>query len=919
MNAPLSQVFAGRTDELAALRAAFGDTAGGPALALVTGEAGIGKTRLLTEFTAGLPVGTRLLAGECLEIGGLPYAPFVTVVRAAIRELGAAGAAALLPSGPSELARWFPVLGAATPEGGAAGRGRLFEEILGFLEGLAASAPTVIVLEDLHWADSATRELLHFVVRNLTAPGVLIVTTVRAEEAGHLGALLPSLARGPGARRVDLARFTVEEVAAQLTGIDGRPPDPAETVRVHRRSEGIPLFVESLDRTGHGMPPGLREQLLSGLTTLPDRSRAILRAASVIGVRVRHDLLVATTGLDDAVIDGPLLPLIERALLIPDEHGYRFRHALIRTAVHDGLLPGERVRLHTRCATALTGLPGEHAPALAEHWAAAGDSARALEWAWRAAGVAGASYAYAEQLRWLRRVIDAWAPDSGAMLGVSRQAVLETAIGVCSRAGEFQTGVDLASLALSELDRVSEPERAAVFLDHRGRLRYRIDGQGLADLREALGLLPGDARGNALASLAGAHLSDGDLEAVDAPAGEALRIGRATGDHLLTVIALATIGIRLALGGETGAWEPVLAEATALAAEHGDPDLHVGLLFYLARARAEAGDFRGCADSAERGLALARRYGLDRSRGPMLTVFLVESHIALGRWDPARRALHEAFAADPAALYRGVLVALRGLTDLARGDVGAATAALDELAAAPGGRPEILLPHRIVLAARIARDGGRSAAPVLAEAGEPAAALRPWLLLPAAASVAEDAGFWRERATVLPAHGPLQQAARATTLARLDGASAAEWDAVTACWRDLGVTGEVAESLLAAAEAARGEGDRESAVRRVREAVDAARELGDAGVTARAEDLARRMRVTPSAHDGPGRFALTARELDVLALVAEGRGNRQIAQDLFISVNTVGVHVSRVLTKLGARGRTEAAAIARREGLLGGE
>ncbi|HEY1176587.1 MAG TPA: AAA family ATPase, partial [Phytomonospora sp.] len=602
MATPLSPVFAGRTGELAALRASWSEAAGGPSFALVSGEAGIGKSRLLAEFVAGLDDGTRVLTGECLELGGLPYAPFAAVVRGAVRELGAEGVAALLPGSSPELARWLPALGTPPADDGA-GRGRLFEEVLGLLEGLAAGRPTVVVLEDLHWADASTRELVLFVARNLSARGLLLVATVRAEEAGHLASLLTGLARAPGARRVDLPRLSAGEVAAQLAGIDGRPADAAEVARVHRRSEGIPLLVESLDRAGEGMSASLREQLLSGLTTLPDRARAALRAASVIGVQVSHDLLVEVAGLEPLTADEALRPLVERALLIPDGRGYRFRHALIRTAVHDGLLPGERARLHARCATVLSSLPGEYSPALAEHWDAAGNAPEALAAAWRAARVAGESYAHAEQLRWLERVLAGWTGD----LGVAHVEVLEAAEWAAALAGEPQRGVELATLALAELDVEHEPERVAALLNHRGRLRYRIDGLGLGDLRESLELLPegssDPARGIALASLAGALLSHGDLDAVDAPAREALRIGRAIGDRAICLNALASIGMRLALLGETAAGEAALLEAIDIAEQHGEPDLHVGLLFYLARAHAEAGDFRRCADASERGLA----------------------------------------------------------------------------------------------------------------------------------------------------------------------------------------------------------------------------------------------------------------------------------------------------------------------------
>ncbi|MEV0644811.1 AAA family ATPase [Phytomonospora sp. NPDC050363] len=932
MSAPLSPVFAGRVRELAELRAAFADSAEGPAFALVAGEAGLGKTRLLAEFTAGLG-DVRVLTGECLELGGLPYAPFVSVVRAAVRELGADAVAAMLPGTDHELARLLPVLGAPPERSGASGRARLFEEVLALFEALAARRPTVVVFEDLHWADASTVELLLFVVRNLGAPGVLVVATLRAEESAHLAPLLAGLSRVAGIRRVEPARFTVAEVAEQLAGIDGRAPDPAEVARLHERSEGIPLFVETLDRSSRRIPAGVREMLLSGLTDLPDRSRTVLRAASVIGVAVPHTVLADVTGLDESTLDTALRPLADRALLVPDEHGYRFRHALIRSAVADGLLPGERVRLHAACARALAENPGDHSAALAAHWHAAGDPAAALVWAWRAARSAGETHAHAEQLRLLERVLELWREDSPSLVDASRSDVLAEAVAVCLRAGEFARGIALAGQALAALGPEAAPEARAALLSRRGRLKYRADGHGRDDLLEAVRLLPADrpgaARGHALAALAGTHLSEGEPTAAFPPAAEALHIGRATGDTRLIAVSLLNTGICAALGAAPGPWAPALAEARALAETLGDGDLLTGACFYEARAHAESGAFALSATAAAHGLEAARRHGLDRSRGPMLAVFAVEALIALGDRDEARRRLYDAFAVDPSPLYRGVLLALRGLLDLADGDPAAASAALADLAALDGGRPEVVLARRVELACRIAVATGDpdTAGPVLAEVlatTDPASVLRPWLFLPSVARVLAEAGEsarrpWRDYAEATPVNGPLHEAARALTLAGLTGAETARWDASAALWRALALPHGLAESLLGGAAAAAEEGDRDGAAQRIREAAEATAAFGDAELDRRVTELAARMRVALPGAPAPatGSFGLTPREQDVLALVAEGRSNRQIAAELFISVNTVSVHVSRMLPKLGAGSRTEAAAVARRVGLLG--
>ncbi|GAA4202466.1 hypothetical protein GCM10022220_10090 [Actinocatenispora rupis] len=232
-------MFVGRGAALAALSAALGTAvADGPAVALVAGEAGIGKSRLLAEFARTTP--TRVLRGTCTELGGdgLAYAPFVAVVRQLVRD------DTVPPGRYRELGRWFPELGEPTGDGG---RHRLYEEVLDLLERSAGPGPLVVAVEDLHWADAATRELFGFLARNLTRPGVLLLATYRPGVA-ETGPLLAELTRGPRTTTVRLDRLTEAEVGDQLAAILGAKPDPAAVRRVHARSDGNPLYVEALAR-----------------------------------------------------------------------------------------------------------------------------------------------------------------------------------------------------------------------------------------------------------------------------------------------------------------------------------------------------------------------------------------------------------------------------------------------------------------------------------------------------------------------------------------------------------------------------------------------------------------------------------------------------------------------------------------------
>jgi predicted ATPase len=202
-----SPVLVGRSGQLSALDAALAETGrGSPSAVMVGGEAGVGKSRLLIEFAErSRGTGVQVLIGGCLELGadGLPFAPFTSVLRELVRDLGAAGVAELLPGGATrELARLLPEFGEpAGADAAGAARARLFEQVLILLERLAEAGPVVLVIEDLHWADRSTRDLLAFLIRNQpSADGVLIVVTYWSDELHRAHPLRPLLADHISAR-----------------------------------------------------------------------------------------------------------------------------------------------------------------------------------------------------------------------------------------------------------------------------------------------------------------------------------------------------------------------------------------------------------------------------------------------------------------------------------------------------------------------------------------------------------------------------------------------------------------------------------------------------------------------------------------------------------------------------------------------
>jgi predicted ATPase len=311
-----SPTFVGRIEELQILAAGRSRAADGePAVVLVGGEAGIGKTRLVAELTARcFADGTKVLAGGCVPVGdgALPYAPIVEALRTLLADLSVATVRELAGPGWRELARLLPALGEPdhTVPSGPAAQTRLFELLLKLLGRLGEQAPLVLVVEDLHWADSSTRDLLVFLVRNLRRERMLLVVTYRSDEPGHqqLGPYLAELDRVGRVGRLELARLDRSQTAAQLTGILGAAPAAELVDGVFARSEGNPFFTEELlaaVRTGSRKLPTTLADLLRGrVQALPQPAQQVLAVVAVAGRPVPHRLLAEVADLDDAALTG---------------------------------------------------------------------------------------------------------------------------------------------------------------------------------------------------------------------------------------------------------------------------------------------------------------------------------------------------------------------------------------------------------------------------------------------------------------------------------------------------------------------------------------------------------------------------------------------------------------------------------------
>jgi ATP/maltotriose-dependent transcriptional regulator MalT len=975
-----SPVLVGRAEQTGQLRSAFGQVRdGSPATVLVGGEAGVGKSRLVGEFTAAITGGdARVLVGGCLELGadGLPFAPFTAVLRDLVRELGADAVAGMLPGRATrELARLLPELG-EPDAGGDPGeaRARLFEQVLVLLERLAEPAPVILVIEDAHWADRSSRDLLAFLIRNQRALGrVLIVVSYRSDELHRthpLRPLIAELTRIDWVERMDLPRLTRRE-AGELAGrILGRAPDPAYVDRLYRRTEGNPFFLETLldcaDDASYELqlPDSLRDLLLINVQKLPEESQEVLRVASAGGDRVGHGLLAAVTGLGSDGLSRALRPAVTANTLVTEDDAYVFRHALIREAVHEDLLPGEHGRVHARFAEAIDADPSLVPPhraaiEMAHHWFSAHNVSWALISAWQAAAQAGRAVAHAERLTLLARVLELWdqVPDAAERIGSDHARVLEEAVQAAEDAGESERGIAFASAALKELDPEAEPVRVALMLHMRA-----VFGQGLGrpgdatDLDRALALVPAEMSPSARARiLLSCGKSGARHRAQDrAAAQEALALARQAGDAGLEASALMTLAVIAASPG--GMATPgsesleLLARARAFAerAKAYPPLLRAAI--NESHLLEGAGQHEAAAAVARQGIARAEAYGLSRTSGTFLAINLAEPLLALGRWDEAIEVIERATELSPPPLHGSSLHVVAGLIAVARGELdaaaGSAAAARAVLAAAPYKDQHHLPFAQLEIELRLAAGDAAGAVAATADTFDgldlaASGSRYVWPLLvagaragaaPTRAGVAGD-GSLRDAAAALMSRlgghaeklesfGPVQDAHRLTFAAETLEADRSAWDEAAAAWEAVQQPYPQADALFRAAQVAMAEGDRDGAATRLRRAAALTRALRLGPLGDDITRLSRRVRPgddraaggsAAAGHSDPeAPLGLTARELEVLRLVAEGRSNREIAGELFISSKTASVHVSNILGKLGVASRGEAAATAHR-------
>ena len=714
MTSATTSSLVGRADELSRLLGLL-DRAerGRPAVGLIAGDAGVGKTRLLDELAARAGgAGVRVLVGGCMEVGdvGLPYVPFVDAFRDLGTRPGEAEVAAPLAAALPSLGRLLPELATESrpvpPPGDGFERVQLFDGVLSLLARLSELAPLLLVIEDLHWADRSTRDLLAFLVRTLRGGRVALVASYRSDELHRrhpLRPLLAELVRLPDLERIELAPFGRAELAEHLQAVAGQPVPPAVVDRILARSEGNAFFAEELVAAGAiradiALPDALADVLLGRIEALSELAQDVLKVAAVAGRRVGHQLLVAASGQPEDEVERGLRDAIAGQVLVASAatESYRFRHALLQEAVYGDLLPGERTRLHATYARLLAaGDPDGDDPSasaasaaeLAWHCLASHDLPGGLAALVRAASHAASVFAPSEVYRHLTQALELWprVPDAAAVAGVDRFEVLVRAAEAASHSGEFRQAVGLAREAVETVDEEKEPLRAAetyerlsgYVLDAELELE-RVEEQMLAAARRAVELVPEQPptplRARVAAGLARSLLVTRDFEGARRWGEEALTVARAAGsisDEAMALVVLSFLELRF---GDVETARQLLRVADEAAAAAGNRPLELEARHALGLFELDLGNLAAACTALDQATELAARSGLAWSGyGIDSRVLRCIAHYAAGSWDEAERVAAAADERRPAvsaaALYvevgRGRAAAAERLARLA--------------------------------------------------------------------------------------------------------------------------------------------------------------------------------------------------------------------------------------------------------------
>ena len=708
--------FVGRDDAFAHLATQLDDAAHGRArTTLISGTAGVGVTRFLDEATArmrSLSEPMTILRATAWPGGAdEPYGPLVRALAPTLRELPADILAARLGSAASEVIRLLPDLGERLREasGWASDRSvtaperrqaRTMEGILRVLGRLGEDHPVLLVLEDVHRADAATRALVTFLARVSHDQRLAIVGTYQPDVVGRDDpwlADLEGMSSGPHpARRLELHPLDRDELASLIEGAQGERPSASLLLLVAERSGGLPLVAEELLAARRELPraslTGSFDELV--VARMAFRSAECRRVARLIALAERPltpEGLAAVAaayeagttrsaprsvsgprrgqGVLDADLRAGLEEAIDNGFIVEADGSFAFRHESIGRAVARDLLPIARTRHHAALAMSLDGPPA----AIMAHWLAAHDPVAARAAAIKAAEFAGARHAAADELEALEIALSL--PERATSSGTTRRRTTAP-----SDVVDLQVRASEAAFAIGRMSRATSYLEAAIAgLDaRRDRVRLGLLHERLALIRRAAGdpagamlaarraveLVPREAtpeRATMLATLAQLKMLDGIFSDAQRLAREAIKVARACDPVARSqeVHATTTLAVALAWGSDPAGAIDLLREAEQAAIELDDPDALFRIRANLTTVLDLVGRRAEAVDVAYAGIEDARRVGLEAVYGNFLAGNVAESLFFLGRWPEARSVAQRAMSWLPVGVvYQAAVLQL---------------------------------------------------------------------------------------------------------------------------------------------------------------------------------------------------------------------------------------------------------------------
>jgi predicted ATPase/DNA-binding CsgD family transcriptional regulator len=930
-------------------------------LVLLAGEAGIGKSRLTNEVTArALRANVLVLEGRCSPFeSALPYAPFIEAFRGLFHTRTPDQIRALLGSRAPEVARLIPelaeMISGITPSpllSPPEEKSRLFESLYLVLRQIAAEAPLILTLEDIHWADPASLEFFRFLARRLRRDRWFVLATYRPEEI--------SGAEGPGRLRQDLVRerlaqeLTVKPLNAAETGemlqgvLGADVPAPENLVAwIFQFGEGNPFFTEEILRSivegsddarapdpatlsGVTVPPTVRETILERVGRLMPDGREVLSAAAVLGRVFELDALQHVSQLAGEGFSRAFMTLLSAQFVRADRTPprYSFRHALIRETVLQYLAPDTRRALHRRAGEFLEAhaSPLVTAQTLAHHFREAGDHEQTIRYALAAASQASSVYAHHEAARFFGLVLEALPPGATT----TRLAAAEGLGDALFRSEALDRAVDAFAAMLEYAKAVGMRHEMARAYRKLGQVEEaQVKGRGFESWDRGLAILAKiddpveEAMIHQLAARARYRIGQYGRAMIDARA--AVAAATRSGDLRALSQAQLSLALVLTMVGRHDEVAAYMRQALALAQQAGDREAEIRALNNGGMAAMEDADFVRSRDALEQGYALARAYGAPRQSW-VLDASLSQLSFVDGRWDEAearaRQAateilehseLHWPFA-TAATAFATVLVH-RGRSD-------EADALLQKVYRSPDPGYQVILARNALATLELRRGNAAASKTLLEEAwgiiratGYGGSGKTETLLLLAEVSlqlndVAMARSWLDEAAGAVNGYRRL-----APAIHRVRGEVAAHegnLDAAIGHYQagldDPATTPQpYQEALLlyhlgACLLRRSRPGDRRAARAHLTQAQAILDRLGAKPVAEMVRQALQRI-----GGRGPRGRALTEREREVLSLLAQGLSNAAIASRLSISERTVEVHVSHILTKLNLETRTQAA------------